>query len=278
MKCGTPSSRRSGDEARSWSATGPAPVRIALLSDIHGNAVALDAVLADVEARGGADGYWVLGDLVALGPDPVGVLERLERLPDGRFVRGNTDRYVAFGDRPGPTAGEAARDATLLPSLVEVAGTFAWTQGMVTAAGWLDWLRDLPLELEAALPDGTRLLGVHASPGCDDGNGVQPGTSDDEIERLFSGCDADVVCLGHTHVPFDRRAGARRIVNLGAVSLTLTADKRASYAMLEADARGHRIWHRSVAYDRAAVIDELVRTGHPGRGYLIRHLSDPPAA
>lgn len=51
------------------------------------------------------------------------------------FIRGNTDRFVAFGDRPAPTMEEAASDRSLLPALVEVANTFAWTQGMVTAGG-----------------------------------------------------------------------------------------------------------------------------------------------
>ena len=49
------------------------------MSDIHGNPIALDAVLADIEATGGVDEHWVLGDIVALGHDPVGVLERLAR-------------------------------------------------------------------------------------------------------------------------------------------------------------------------------------------------------
>ena len=56
-------------------------MRIALLSDIHGNPLALDAVLADIEAQGGVDTYWLLGDFSSLGYDPVGVLERVTKLP-----------------------------------------------------------------------------------------------------------------------------------------------------------------------------------------------------
>src|SRR5438132_4854139 len=73
-------------------------MRLALLSDLHGNPIALDAVLADIQAHGGVDGYLVLGDLVAIGHDPVGVLERLVALPGARFVQGNTDRYVVLSD------------------------------------------------------------------------------------------------------------------------------------------------------------------------------------
>jgi hypothetical protein len=144
-------------------------MRIALLSDIHGNSVALDAVLADIARLGGVDAYWALGDLVALGPDPVGVLDRLSSLHNVQCIRGNTDRYVVTGDRPPPSQSEVQRDPALVAVLAEVAGTFAWTQGMITAAGWFEWLAKLPVELREVLPDGTHCLGIHAAPGLDDG-------------------------------------------------------------------------------------------------------------
>ena len=75
-------------------------MRLAVFSDVHGNLVALEAVLADIEAQGGVDGYWGLGDLAALGPEPVAVLERLAQLPNACFTRRNTERYVVTGQRP----------------------------------------------------------------------------------------------------------------------------------------------------------------------------------
>jgi predicted phosphodiesterase len=250
-------------------------MRVALLSDIHGNSVALEAVLNDIALQGGADAYWILGDLVALGPDPIHVLEQLSALPNAQFIRGNTDRYVAFGDRPGPTSQEVIANPRLLTSLIEVANTFAWTQGMITAAGWLTWLRNLPLELSFTLPHGARFLGVHASPGKDDGVGVRPNMPPTELAELFAGCEAALVCIGHTHLPSEQEWNGVHIVNPGAVSLSLTTDKGASYALLEF-ANGHyQLQHRRVDYDRAAVIDRLNDIGHPGRAYLINHLSDP---
>jgi predicted phosphodiesterase len=248
-------------------------MRIALLSDIHGNEIALRAVLADVAASGGADAYWILGDLVALGPRPNQVLEILAALPNTRFIRGNTDRYVAFEDRPPPSLDEVRSNPQLLDSLVEIANTFAWTQGMVTEAGWLQWLRDLPLEMTNTLPDGTRFLGVHASPGRDDGPGIQPDTKAAGIAELVAGCNADLVCAGHTHRPSEHRTNGVHCVNVGAVSLSLAENKSSSYVLLEARQDGYQVQHHRVSYDRSAVIDQLNEIGHPGRSYLIKHLS-----
>jgi predicted phosphodiesterase len=105
-------------------------MRLALLSDIHGNPLALDAVLKDIESRGGVDEYWVLGDVAGIGYDPVGVIERLASLAEVRFVRGNTDRYVVTGARPLPTAAQVQQDLRLLSVFVEIAESFAWTSGV----------------------------------------------------------------------------------------------------------------------------------------------------
>ena len=247
-------------------------MKLALLSDIHGNSVALDAVLADIQASGGADAYWILGDLVAFGPDPVGVLERLVDLPQVRFVRGNTDRYASSADRPPPTAAEAAADPTLLHALVEVAGSCAWTQGALTISGWLDWLRQLPLQVEMVLPDGTYCLGLHASPGRDDGPGFAPSMCDATIQASLQGCQADLICTGHTHRPFQRRVGKQHVVNLGSLSVPPAGEWRASYVLLHGDKHGYVVEHRLVDYDREAVIAMLEQQGHPGRAYIIKYL------
>jgi diadenosine tetraphosphatase ApaH/serine/threonine PP2A family protein phosphatase len=189
-----------------------------------------------------------------------------------RCVRGNTERYVCTGDRPPPSPAEAAADPSLLPVLVEVAGTFAWTLGAVSQCGWLDWLSALTLELRAVLPDGTRMLGVHARPGHDDGIGFHPALDEAERAYLLGDCEADLVCVGHTHAPLDVWAGGTRIVNAGSVSNPLPPDLRASYVLLEADASGCRVTHRRVDYDRKAVIDALLRLRHPGAGFTVRHL------
>jgi predicted phosphodiesterase len=244
-------------------------MRLALMSDIHGNSIALEAVLEDVQAQGGVDEIWVLGDLAAIGFDPVSTLERLVALPNARFVRGNTDRYLVTRELPPPTVEMAQADPDLVAQVVEAARSFAWTQGCLFATGWLDWLADLPLEARITLPDGTRLLGVHAAPGTDDGKGFHPLSSARELAELVEGCAADLVCVGHVHWPLDRVIGGVRVVNLGSVSNPLAPDLRASYALLDASAKGYRLEQRRVAYDRRAAVEAVEGAQHPAARFLI---------
>lgn len=249
-------------------------MRIALFSDIHGNDLALEAVLGDIEAAGGVDETWVLGDLVALGPAPLRVLEILTALPAVRFIRGNTDRYVYSGiDRPPPSIDQAASNSAMLPALVECAGTFAWTQGLLSTTRFSAWLEELPLEIRCALPDGTRVLAVHAAPGRDDGLGLYAGSSHEQLLAVVEGCDADLVFGGHHHLELDEKVGGLHLVNLGSVSNPYAPDLRASYVLLECDERGYELRHRRVDYDRQAVIAHLRALRHPGAHYVIGHLS-----
>jgi predicted phosphodiesterase len=106
-------------------------MRLAILSDIHGNTLALDAVLADIQSQGKVDAYWVLGDFAALGYDPVTPLERVTALPHASFTRGNTDRYVVTEDLPVPPE-KALQHPSLLPEVIEATRSFSRTRGYLT--------------------------------------------------------------------------------------------------------------------------------------------------
>nr|HET6904860.1 metallophosphoesterase family protein [Ktedonobacteraceae bacterium] len=242
-------------------------MRLAILSDIHGNPLALDAVLADIQSQGEVDAYWVLGDFAALGYDPVTPLEHITALPHASFTRGNTDRYAVTEDLP-VQPDKALQDPTLLPEVIEAVRSFSWTRGYLSATGWLDWLTNLPLEVRLTLPDGTRLLGVHASPGRDDGPGLQPKHSDDQLEQRLAGCEADVVIVGHTHIPLDRQVGRIHVINLGSISNPVTPGLQATYVLLDADEHGYDIQLRRVDYDHEAVIKAIEHSHHPVPSFL----------
>jgi len=245
-----------------------AGTRIAILSDIHGNTIALDATLADIRAFGGVDGYWLLGDYAAIGYDPVGVLERLSELPNTWFIRGNTDRYLVEAQQPWPSLEDAVADPKLVSTHVHVARSFAWTTGAVATAGWLPWLAKLPLEMKVVLPDGSSVLAVHASPGDDDGFGIHPGLSDEELEALISGVDADLILIGHTHAQFDRTIGGVRLVNPGSVSNPYPPDLGACYALLDAKEGGYSLSFHQAEYDREAVVRATREVNHPAANFI----------
>lgn len=249
-------------------------MRLAIFSDVHGNPIALDAVLADLHAAGGVDGYLVLGDLAVGGYDPAGAVERLAALLNARFVRGNTEHDLATGE-PGLSLAALRQHPAEAARLVDVVAMFAWTHGHLAGRGQLAWLTKFPVEARLTLPDGTRLLGAHAAPGRDGTGGrgytITPARTDDELRVLLEGCEADLVCVGHTHWPLDRTVDGRRVVNVGSVSNPWAPDLRASYVILDAGPDGYRVEHRRVGYDVSAVLDALYRSGQPTAETLAEH-------
>jgi predicted phosphodiesterase len=181
-------------------------MQIAFIMDIHGNSIGLDAVLADIAAKHHVDAYWFGGDYSSGGPDPVGVLQRITKLSPAVFVRGNGDRRLYEGGMALPLEVVQQRPE-LIPLLVKLTASLAWSMGAVASHGWLDWFRQLPVEQRLQLPDGTKLLMVHASPGRDTGSGFFSRQTDEKLVQLAEGCDADVIGVGHTHDPCERRVG-----------------------------------------------------------------------
>lgn len=245
-------------------------MRLGIISDIHGYSIALDAVLEDI--GGAVDAHLFLGDYAALGPDPVGVLERISNLPNAVFIRGNTDRYITTPTYPPPHVEDAQADPTLMPVVAEIARNFAWTQGAVTAAGWFDWLDDLPFEYRMTLPDGTTLLAVHAQPSLDEGTGLVPTQDDAYVRDVFGQDGATLLFVGHTHWAQDRQLDGLRVINPGAVGNPLYPNLFASYVLLTADSVDYTVEFRRVEYDRAAVVAELNRLRHPSAEFIIKHV------
>jgi predicted phosphodiesterase len=245
-------------------------MRVAIFSDTHGNAIALDAVLADVERVGGVDAYWFVGDAAAIGFDPVGTVRRLVELPGLKAVRGNTDRESARDaeDLEARFLDVAASDPERAGRWFAMLRNFAWTRGALMAAGYLDWLAGLPVEERVELPDGTRVLLVHAAPGTDDGDGIREEQGEADLGEVLEAANADLVIVGHTHLPVERTVNGVRAWNLGSVSVPFTDEKRAMWTLLEADAGGYGLERQYVAYDVAGVLDQLDAIEPPAAGVL----------
>jgi predicted phosphodiesterase len=240
--------------------------RLAVLSDTHGNLLALEAVLGDVEAQGVPDAVWVLGDLVAFCPWPTETLARLRALPNAAFLQGNTDRYLVTGRRPVLPI-RTPEDWSDAPDLLAGRGAnFRWTVERLSYADY-EFLRDLPPRLEMEIPGYGCVVAVHASP-VDDEASLLADTPDDEVLAHLAGLDARLLLYGHTHRPIDRTVGGVRLVNDGSVGLPLDGDPRPAYALVDFEGGVCNVVIRRVDYDREAVVAELERVAHPAREWL----------
>jgi predicted phosphodiesterase len=244
-------------------------VRLGVIADIHGNDVALRAVLDDA-AGYHVDRWWALGDLVLLGPRPAEVLERLASLPGIGMLRGNTDRYVLTGEQPAPhaTAADAAASIDLVQRYGAMAAGIGWTRGVLDQAGTLDCLAALPARLDLRFRGGTSVLGVHASPSADDGPGIDPRIPDAELRGLLAGCGADVVVGGHTHYQADRLADGIRALNPGSTGLPRPPGEAGWLLLEDGDDGELRAEQHSVPFDVGAVVDDLHRRRHPNTEFV----------
>jgi putative phosphoesterase len=220
-------------------------LRLCVVSDIHGNLHALQAVLDDARCTG-ADMLVVAGDLVHQGPRPAETLDLLRSLDgDGlgpvRMIRGNTDRHLLEDTVP-----EERRAAV------------EWTREQLGAER-MAWLAGLPAEIAG----GDRLV-VHGSPRADD-HGIWPLTP---LEEFDSPRWVSLLVCGHTHHAMHRREGARHAVNGGSVAWPLDGDPRPGYALLDdgdGDPDRVRVELRRVDYDRGRTLAELDERRVPGR-------------
>jgi len=238
-------------------------MRIAVLSDVHANLHALEAVAKDVSAAG-VDEIWSLGDVVGYGGHPREVLAWIEENAD-LLVKGNHDEAVATGDVTwfNPMAAQAARvhAQRLLPP--ERSRIYAW-----------------PMSARREI-EGDSALVVHASPDDPLHEYVQPQDARLGLRRWEG--RARIILLGHTHRPFAARLDASParswraqhfaeviddhrpeaapllIVNPGSVGQPRDADPRASYAILDFAERSAEL--RRVTYDVEAAAQAILKEG-----------------
>lgn len=223
-------------------------MRLAVISDVHGNVLALDAVLADI-ARQSVDTVICLGDNVSGPVDPAGAADRLMAL-DGPSIRGNHDRWTS--------------DLSLKGS-----GRIDQFARAALNAAQLDWLAGLA----ATATHGDRVFLCHGTPADDETPWLDRFytgrtttlPSEAEVASQAIGLDYDLMLCGHTHVPRSLRLlDGRLIVNPGSVGMQLVhGSPDARYAIVERRAGG---WHTSllaVPYDHAEAARRAAANGFP---------------
>jgi putative phosphoesterase len=228
-------------------------VRIAILSDVHGNLTALEAVVAELD-RDPPDLVVHGGDLALTGGQPAEAVDLIrERGWPG--VVGNTDEAVW---RPRELQVQEARAPKLRVLLRDLFQQQVPATRDMLGDERIEWLRTLPEEWRAG-----ELLLVHASPG-DLWRAPMPDAEDDELREAYAGHDASVVVYGHIHQPYVRQVGELTVANSGSVGQPFDGDWRASYLLIE---DGEPAVHR-VEYDLEREVDALMRSGYPGAARL----------
>lgn len=223
---------------------------IALLSDVHGNLPALEAVLADA-AENEAEQVWNLGDFLGYAPFPNEVVDRL-RADDTVNIVGNYDlKVLEFPEK---------RQQWKRKKTPAKYAAFEWNYEHLAASA-RGFLASLP-EQRRLTVNGLEVLLVHGSPVSVD-ELLNSDTPEARFAELAEAARADVVLCGHSHEPFVRDVPGTRFVNPGSAGRPERGDWRASYAVLEWGEHEVRVTLRRVEYDVERVARAVHAAGLP---------------
>jgi protein phosphatase len=189
-------------------------MRICIISDLHANLEALSALPRDY------DELWVLGDLVNYGPDPAETVSFV-RAHASTVVRGNHDHAVGW-------FGADFKCSPRFRAMAEAMGRY--TSALLGDAD-KEFLRKLPASARSQV-DGRRFFLCHATP-SDPLYEYRTADSPRWVEEEQAGAGADVILVGHTHLPFTRVCGGRLVANPGSLGQSKAGDPRARYAVWE---------------------------------------------
>ncbi len=233
--------------------------RVAVLSDVHGNVTALEAVRKELKKEK-PDVIVVAGDLALNGHDPAATIAMLREMEtDGAIiVQGNTDIAVADFDY-------AAAFPWLLdgvPDAMQVA--VEWAHDALDDDA-LAWLRRLPAERRFRIGE-TMLLVTHASPGSQTAGFDRDLDASVTLERL-SRTDARIICCGHTHLPDIHDFGWKQIVNAGSAGYVFDGDPTASWALIALDDDTVTAEIRRTDFDTMVAAAAISARGLPGDVY-----------
>ncbi|MCM3585498.1 metallophosphatase family protein [Mesobacillus maritimus] len=234
-------------------------MKIAFISDIHGNANALDAVLGDIKERI-VDKVYVLGDICYRGPEPQRALDLVRSL-NTEVIKGNADEWVVRGINRGEVPDQA---------LEMMNKERDWIYSKLNKES-IDYLDKLPTELNIEI-EGVKVHAFHATPD----SLFEVVLPDAEAETLTSKMmkkEADLYIYAHIHRPYIRYMDGKCIMNIGSVGLPFDGLKKASYAIVDIQEGLLQTSIVRVAYDVDQTIQQFSNSDYPNRKQLMKILN-----
>ena len=238
-------------------------MRVAVISDIHANLIALEEVLKDIEKEN-CEHIVCLGDIVLAGPQPISILEFVKQ-QNWTMIQGNTDKLIA----------EYGQD--VLDMMKEKYPVMA--NAIVDDMNYITdedqkFLTELPPQTEMEI-EGVKVLFVHGSPRANNED-ILPNRELTEIEEIISGVDADLLLCGHTHIPCGYQTNNKQtVVNVGSVGRPMTPTPLACYAVIDFEDGIFNIRHKFVDYDREKAAEQLRVRSFEGADKLAELLINP---
>ncbi|MCQ3932373.1 MAG: metallophosphoesterase [Chloroflexi bacterium] len=239
-------------------------MRLAIISDIHGNLTALEAALTDIRAAS-PDQIVFLGDIADRGPQPHEVIQCVQSL-NCPAVMGNTDDLLVAP----PSATELNKQAE-----VPFWGMMQWCRVQLSADD-LAFMRTFQPMLTIPLDNRRNLLCYHGSPRSNMDR-IWVSTPDDELKAMFSQQTAPIMIGGHTHLPLFRRLHDQIILNPGSIGLAFTPtpdgrelnNNRAEYLILTAERGRLSVEFRQVVYSLDHYIQMVQKSGMPHQAWWL---------
>lgn len=231
-------------------------MKLAFISDIHGNAIALDAVLQDIQQKN-VDKVLVLGDICYRGPEPQRAFD-LVRALNCNVIKGNADEWVVRGVQRGEVPDHV---------LELMNKERDWIASQLSNES-IDYLRELPTQLNLEV-EGIQIHAFHATP--DSLFEVVPPTASDEtiLEKLVPS-EADLYIYAHIHKPYIRFINGKCIVNIGSVGLPFDGLNKASYSIVEINESSIQTSNVRVNYDVQKVVEQYKNVEYPNAEMMSR--------
>lgn len=231
-------------------------MKIAFISDIHGNATALEAVLQDIESKE-VDKIVVLGDIAYRGPEPKKSLDLIRGL-NTDVIKGNADEWVHRGIKEGEVPDQA---------LDTMKKEQEWTAGQLSDED-MEYLANLPSEVTVDLTENIKVHCFHATPESLF-EVVKPTESDGALEeKMMQNQEASLFLYGHIHLPYIRHINGKCVANLGSVGLPFDGLNHASYLIAEGDGTQFSTAIHRVEYDVDKVKQQLADADYPNLEFL----------